>query len=54
MANVLLTRRIPASAFATLQEHCTVDLHDGPGPLPALELKRRLAGKQGLISVVTD
>lgn len=54
MANVLLTRRIPASAFAILQEHCTVDLHDGPGPLPALELKRRLAGKQGLISVVTD
>ena len=54
MANVLLTRRIPASAFATLQEHCTVDLHDGPGQLTAVELKRRLAGKQGLISVVTD
>jgi glyoxylate reductase len=54
VSSVLLTRRIPASAFSRLQEHCTVDLHDGPGPLPPDELKRRLAGKQALISVVTD
>jgi glyoxylate reductase len=54
VSSVLLTRRIPASAFSRLQEHCTVDLHDGPAPLPPDELKRRLAGKQALISVVTD
>jgi len=54
VSTVLLTRRIPASVFSKLQEHCTVDLHDGPDPLPPDELKRRLAGKQALISVVTD
>ena len=54
MATVLLTRRIPASALSTLQEHCTVDLHDAPAALTAGELKARLAGKQGLLTVVTD
>jgi glyoxylate reductase len=54
VATVLLTRRIPAAAFSTLQEHCTVDLHDAPAPLTPGELKARLAGKQALIAVVTD
>ena len=52
--NVLLTRRIPSSAFATLTAHCAVDLHDQPGAISAGELKRRVADKQGLIAVVTD
>jgi glyoxylate reductase len=51
---VLLTRRIPSSAFATLEAHCTVDVHDQPGALPSDELKRRVAGAEGLIAVVTD
>jgi glyoxylate reductase len=54
VSSVLLTRRIPSSAFATLQEHCDVDVHDTPGALAPDELKRRLADKQGLIAVVTD
>jgi lactate dehydrogenase-like 2-hydroxyacid dehydrogenase len=54
VASVLLTRRIPASAFSALQEHCTVDLHDAPAALTPGEMKARLAGKQGLLAVVTD
>jgi glyoxylate reductase len=51
---VLLTRRIPAAAFARLESACDVDLHDGSAPLAPDELKRRLAGKQGLICLLTD
>ena len=54
MPTVLLTRRIPASALATLQEHCTVDLHEAAEALSSDELKARLRGKDGLLSVVTD
>ena len=51
---VLLTRRIPSAAFARLESACDVDLHDGPAPLTPDELKRRVAGKQGLICLLTD
>ena len=50
---VLLTRRIPSSAFEKLEARCDVDLND-QGSLSADELKRRLADKDGLICVVTD
>jgi glyoxylate reductase len=51
---ILLTRRIPSAAFARLESACDVDLHDGPAPLTPDELKRRVAGKQGLICLLTD
>jgi glyoxylate reductase len=51
---VLLTRRIPSSAFARLESRCDVDLHDGPSPLTPEALKSRLQGKQGLICLLTD
>ncbi len=51
---VLLTRRIPAAVVSRLDSACEVDLYDGPSPLPADELKRRLAGKRALICVLTD
>jgi glyoxylate reductase len=50
---VLLTRRIPSSAFEKLEARCDVDLND-QGSLSPDELKRRLADKDGLICVVTD
>lgn len=50
---VLLTRRIPSSAFEKLEACCDVDLND-QGALSPDELKRRLADKDGLICVVTD
>ena len=51
---VLLTRRIPSAAFTRLAASCDVDLHDAPSALDPAELKRRLAGKQGLICLLTD
>ena len=50
---VLLTRRIPSSAFEKLEARCDVDLND-QGSLSPDELKARLADKDGLICVVTD
>ena len=51
---VLVTRRIPASVIARLEAACEVDLHEGPGAMPASELKARLAGKQALMCLLTD
>jgi len=51
---VLLTRRIPSSVFSRLQAVGDVDLYEGPSAISADELKRRLADKQALISVLTD
>jgi glyoxylate reductase len=51
---VLLTRRIPSAVFTLLSQHCEVDLYDGSGAIPADDLKRRLADKEGLIAVLTD
>ena len=50
---ILVTRRIPSSVLRTLEEACDVDLHDR-GDLPHDQLLARVAGKQGLLSVVTD
>jgi glyoxylate reductase len=52
--SVLLTRRIPSTVFARLQSACDVDLYDGPAPISREELTRRLAGKRGLICLLTD
>lgn len=51
---VLVTRRIPSSVLARLQEACSVDLHDTQEALPAEELKARVRDKDGLICVLTD
>jgi glyoxylate reductase len=52
--NVLLTRRIPSSVFATLAAAHEVDLHDGADVMGPDELTRRVAGKDGLICLLTD
>jgi glyoxylate reductase len=51
---VLLTKRIPASAFARLEAACDVDLNDRDADLTADELVARLRGKQGVITVLTN
>lgn len=51
---VLLTRRIPSSIYERLSAAVDVDLYDGPSAMPAEELLRRVEGKDGLISVLTD
>jgi glyoxylate reductase len=51
--SVLLTKRIPSSALARLEEACEVDVHSGEGDLTPAELGQRVQGKQGLITVLT-
>ena len=51
--SVLVTRRIPSSVLARLEDACDVDLYDR-GDLPHDELLSRIPGKQALVSVVTD
>lgn len=50
---VLLTRRIPSSAAATLDAACDVDRNDG-GQLSPDQLRARLDDKEGVVCVVTD
>jgi glyoxylate reductase len=51
---VLVTRRIPSSVVATLEEQCAVDLWEGNAAIPPGELKARLADKQALMCLLTD
>jgi len=50
---VLLTRRIPSSALATLEAACDVDRNEGD-PLSPDGLMRRIRGKQGIVCLLTD
>src|SRR5687768_17134875 len=50
---VLLTRRIPSSAVATLEAECDVDRNDGD-PLSPDQLRARLADKEGVVCLMTD
>jgi glyoxylate reductase len=50
---VLLTRRIPSSALATLEEACDVDRNDGDVLTPA-QLLDRVRDKQGIVCLLTD
>jgi glyoxylate reductase len=50
---ILLTRRIPSSALATLEASCDVDRNDG-GQLSPEELLTRVRGKDGLVCLLTD
>jgi glyoxylate reductase len=52
--NVLLTRRIPSSVLARLEAGADVDLYDGRSAIAREELLERVAGKQGLICLLTD
>ena len=50
---VLLTRRIPSSALATLEAACDVDRNDGDQLTPD-QLKARLSDKEGVVCLLTD
>jgi len=51
---VLLTKRIPRSAFTRLEAACAVDLNDHETDLTHDELVQRVRGKQGLIALLTN
>jgi len=51
---VLVTKRIYPEAIKYLQEHAEVDYANSDDGLPAEELLRRIRGKQGVVSQLTD
>ncbi|MFO7692242.1 MAG: D-glycerate dehydrogenase, partial [Vicinamibacterales bacterium] len=51
---VLLTRRVPASVLARLEERCAVEVYGGADAIPGAELKARVADKQALMCLLTD
>jgi len=53
MPSILVTRPLPSAVLARLREVAAVDVHS-EGAMPADLLKQRIAGKDALVSVVTD
>jgi glyoxylate reductase len=51
---VLLTRRLPAPVLRRLAEACELDLWTGDGVMPRAELLARVAGRAGLVALLTD
>lgn len=51
---VLITRRIPASVVARLEEACEVEVFEGRTAVPRADLMARLRGKRALMCLLTD
>jgi glyoxylate reductase len=51
---VLVTRRVPAPVLERLSERCQVEVWDGEGAMPRRELLDRVAGKAGMVAMLTD
>jgi glyoxylate reductase len=51
---VFVTRLIPAAGLAKLREHCDADVWGEPLPPSADELRKRVAGCDGLLSLLTE
>lgn len=54
MPRVLITGKVPSSVVHRLEAHCEVDMYIGDGPIPKAELLSRVAGAQGLLSLITE
>ena len=52
--SVLLTKRVPSSVLAKLEDACDVDLNDRDADLTSDELIARVRGKHGLIALLTN
>jgi glyoxylate reductase len=54
MPNILVTRKLPSSVLSKLHAVANVDLYAGDAAIPAEELRARVAGKDALVSLLTD
>lgn len=54
MPSALVTRRLPSSVLARLEEVCDIDLYTGADAIPREELLARIAGKDALVCLLTD
>ncbi len=52
--SVLVTRRLPSSVIARLEETCELDLHSGPTAIAREDLLARVAGKAAIVCLLTD
>ncbi len=51
---VLVTRRLPSSVLAKLEEVCEVDLYVGAAAISREELLQRVAGKHAIVCLLTE
>ncbi len=51
---VYVSRIIPREAVAKLEGTCEVEVNEADETLPTAELRRKLEGRQGLVSLLTD
>jgi glyoxylate reductase len=51
---VLVTRRLPSSVLAKLEQVCDVDLYVGAAAISREELLRRVAGKHAIVCLLTE
>ena len=51
---VLVTRRLPQAALDRIQAQCAMTLYDGDGAMPRDRLLAEVAGKAGVITLLTD
>lgn len=54
MMKLLVTRRLPAAVLTRLRDAVDVELFDGPLAMTPSELHGRLAGKDGVVCMLTD
>jgi len=54
MASILVTRRLPSAIVTKLETVGAVEVHTGDAPLTPQELQTRVAGKDALVSMLTD
>lgn len=51
---ILITRKLPAAVIARLEAAGAIDRHEGDGPMPHDEIVARVAGKQAIVSTITE
>ncbi|MCC7417000.1 MAG: D-glycerate dehydrogenase [Acidobacteria bacterium] len=54
MPSILVTRKLPSSVLAKLCAIGDVDVYDGEAPIGPAELKRRIAGKDAIVCLLTE
>src|SRR5580704_7222235 len=54
MPSILVTRKLPSSVVAKLSAVADVDVYTGEAAIPSEELRARVAGKDALVSLLTD
>jgi glyoxylate reductase len=54
LPGIFVTRTLPSSVMARLEQAGAVEVYSGPDPIPAPELVARVAGKDALVCMLTE